>query len=176
MKKTLDIFFLLSIFVYSASLFFIGFSDSHNISGTYGVFLVLLGPLNIFSGGATLSWFANPLIWFSWKYRKRIKISFILSALAFLVSLSFLFFETINIEGDNYGPDNFLSQGDTRIIKYGIGYYLWVASIGVFTLKNYFHTNIKIFNTKLVINFVEKELKKAFPLKDENKQRNANKM
>lgn len=80
----------------------------------------LLGWFAIFSGGAGISWLANPLLIIAWiLVKKNVKATVILSALATLLALSFLLFDNIIAnEGGNY----------QQIIAYKTGYWLWISS------------------------------------------------
>ena len=80
----------------------------------------LLGWFAVLTGGAGISWIANPLLFTSWiVFRKNIKISFFLSLLATLFAFSFLLFDTILAnEAGHY----------QQIISYKAGYWLWVSS------------------------------------------------
>ncbi|MCO4292745.1 hypothetical protein NF867_07715 [Solitalea sp. MAHUQ-68] len=92
-------------------------------------FAVLLsGTLGWVFGGATLTWFANPLLILSWfTINKKPKLSLICSLLAVLISLSFLLFKRIiSDEAGNY----------KEIISYRLGYWLWVASSSIMFIGN----------------------------------------
>jgi hypothetical protein len=85
-----------------------------------GLWAILLGWYNL-GDGAGLAWLANPFLFFAWIYIfRKVKVSFWLSLLATLFSLSFLLFgEVVTSEGG----------GTRKIISMAIGYYLWLGSI-----------------------------------------------
>ena len=78
------------------------------------------GVLGFYLSWAGSTWLANPLLIVSWiTINRKPKLSWITSALAAILSLSFLLFNQIM---DNEG--GFYSQ----IMSYKLGYWLWVAS------------------------------------------------
>lgn len=81
---------------------------------------LLLGWLTMLTGGASLSWLANPLLFISWiLLMKNKKYNLLFSFLASIMCLSFLMFTSIiDNEAGTINP----------IIKIGIGYWLWVCS------------------------------------------------
>ena len=87
-------------------------------SDSFMVFI--LGWAAVFSGGAGLTWLANPLLFASWFFLKRkLEISMFLGSFAFLVTLFFLLFGSV---ADNVG-------GTThQVVSYKPGYWLWVTS------------------------------------------------
>ena len=88
------------------------------ISGIFGFFLCL----------ANTTWLANPLIFFAWFYAKKDpKTSLILSGIAGLLAISFLFFD--NIITDEAG-------NISKIVAYKSGYWLWVSSMITMLLGN----------------------------------------
>lgn len=92
------------------------------------IMVFLLGGLGLFMSGAALAWLANPLIIFSWIHTKRkSKHSLTLSALAVLMCLSFLLFDTV--------LDNEAGHSN-KIIEYKLGYWLWTLSAVVMLLGN----------------------------------------
>lgn len=80
---------------------------------------ILLGWAEVFEGG--IAWLANPLLFISWLFLliKQPKISFPLSLITFILSLSYLSVSTITV--NEVG-------GKAAITSYGLGYYLWLAS------------------------------------------------
>lgn len=80
---------------------------------------LLLSWAEVFEGG--IAWLANPLLFISWLFLliKQPKISFPLSLITFILSLSYLSVSTITV---NEGG------GKAAITSYGLGYYLWLAS------------------------------------------------
>ena len=78
---------------YIASLFFVGYYENHDTTGTPGFLLVLFGVFFLFShGGAALIWIANPILWYSWAPRRKPKYSFYSSLISMFIALSFMFF------------------------------------------------------------------------------------
>jgi glycerol-3-phosphate acyltransferase PlsY len=80
----------------------------------------LLGWAALFSGGAGLTWLANPLLFAAWlTLNKKLKTSMLLSVFAALISLSFLLFDAVlDNESNQMHP----------VISYRPGYWLWTAS------------------------------------------------
>lgn len=95
----------------------------------------LSGFFGIFIGGACLTWLANPLLIVSWiTFKKKKKISFLLSSIALLIGLSFLMFDEIIInEGGYYG----------QITGYRLGYWLWICSMITILIGNIYNQIIK---------------------------------
>jgi len=94
----------------------------------------LLGWFALLTGGAGISWIANPLLFASWlTLKKNTKLSMFLSVAATLFALSFLLFDSIvaNEAGQNQ-----------RIISYKAGYWIWVLSCA-FTLAGTFIIRLK---------------------------------
>ncbi len=91
----------------------------------------LLGWAALLSGGAGISWLANPLLFASWIIlRINVKLAMFLSVGATLLSLSFLIFDSViaNEAGQKH-----------QIIGYKLGYWLWMGSnlvmlLGTFVL------------------------------------------
>lgn len=80
----------------------------------------LLGGVGLFSGGASLTWLANPMLIAAWfTYKRRLKTSMWFSVVATLLALSFLLFDSV------LANENGQAQ---QIISYRIGYWLWVMS------------------------------------------------
>ena len=80
----------------------------------------LLGWFAVLTGGAGISWIANPLLLISWFFlKKKLKVSLFLSLFATLFALSFLLFDTILAnEAGHY----------QQIISRKAGYWLWLLS------------------------------------------------
>ncbi len=96
------------------------------------IIVVLIGWLGLFSGGATLTWLANPFLVMSWiLLEKNLKASMLFSVLAGLLSLAFLMFDGI-VDTE---------AGHVReIVSYKSGYWLWLSScwvmlVGTFWLQ-----------------------------------------
>jgi hypothetical protein len=81
---------------------------------------LLIGWLAMLTGGAGLTWFANPLLIISWVLiAKNKKAAWLFGLFATLVSISFLKFQVvIENEAGHYNP----------ITKIGVGYWLWLSS------------------------------------------------
>ena len=78
------------------------------------------GWAGLFSGGAAISWMANPLLLASWLLLgKKLKAAMFLSIFATLLSLSFLLFDGI-VDNEGGQPH--------KIISYKAGYWLWAGS------------------------------------------------
>lgn len=89
----------------------------------------LLGWAALLSGGAGISWLANPLLFASWIIlKKNLKLAMFLSVAALLLSLSFLMFDTViaNEAGQKH-----------QIIAYKMGYWLWMGSNMVMLLGTF---------------------------------------
>lgn len=80
----------------------------------------LLGWFAMFSGGAGISWIANPLLFISWfTLKKNIQTAVLLSAIATLSSLSFLLFDRIGTSESGHSQ---------QILVYKAGYWIWLSS------------------------------------------------
>jgi len=80
------------------------------------------------TGGASWTWFANPLLFISWfRWKSADRTSFTISIIAFCIALTFLFLPVV---GDNEaGHIN-------RIISRDLGYWLWLASALTMLVSN----------------------------------------
>lgn len=80
----------------------------------------LMGGFAMLTGGAAITWLANPLLFITWILLVRNKKSArFFSLAASVISSSFLLFQTIiENEAGQHNP----------IIKIGIGYWLWLSS------------------------------------------------
>jgi hypothetical protein len=128
-KKLKKLFLVTSITLFLFSLTQKCYCTTSTCGDSIMVFL--LGWAAIVSGGAGLSWIANPLLFASWLILKRnLKISMFLSVFAALLSLSFLLFDSV--------LDNEAGQKH-QVVSYSVGYWFWTASsicmlIGTFVL------------------------------------------
>ncbi|MBS1743998.1 MAG: hypothetical protein JST81_13270, partial [Bacteroidetes bacterium] len=108
------------------------------------IMVVLLGWAGIFSGGAALSWLANPLLIMSWiTQKKKLKVSMFLSMLAFLFTLSFLMFNEV--------PDN-EAGGKHPITHLKVGYWIWVSAAFIMMIGNYtlqYMENVKQYKQRM---------------------------
>ena len=117
-KKLRKLFLVSSIILFLLSLT----QKSYCTTSTCGdsIMVFLLGWAAVMSGGAGLSWLANPLLFASWiTLRKNLKTSMFASVFATLLSLSFLLVDSV--------PDNEAGQKH-QIISYKPGYWLWATS------------------------------------------------
>jgi hypothetical protein len=127
----------ISIWLYIGSLFSDCFYDTPggmiNKDGVHtGLELLMVGWVQmIFHGGAGFVWLANPMLFAAWKIISNKKASLILSSISFLVSLSFLFLNTI-ANGHSFEDGNDKTQYvDVEITGYGVGYWLWLLSSAI---------------------------------------------
>jgi len=96
--------------------------------------LLLFGWMGLLSG--TVAWLANPLLFASWVFlaMSKFRAAFYLALGAFLIAMSFLLnSEVISSTKPDY----------SKIVGYGIGYWLWIASAlilavgaGVLTIRS----------------------------------------
>ena len=92
----------------------------------------LIGWLTMLTGGASITWLANPFVIIAWVLlTKNKKVAWVFALTAFILSISFLKFQTI-IENES-GQLN-------RITNITIGYWLWLSScattfIGCVTIR-----------------------------------------
>ena len=86
-----------------------------------GALVFLVGAVGLFFGEPTaISWLANPLLFAAWgTFEKNVWVSFVLSVLAFIASVSFLGFDKI-----------YVIDGASEI-KFRFGYWVWLASTAV---------------------------------------------
>jgi len=75
------------------------------------------------------SWLANPILFISWVlYKKKTKISLVLSGISLILMGSFLFVDQIIVnDGSTTSIVNF----------YGLGYWLWLFSSFIMIIGNY---------------------------------------
>lgn len=93
------------------------------------IMVFLLGGLGMFSGGACLTWLANPLLILSWfTFKSNLKTAMWCSVAATLIAFSFLLFDTVLANE---------SGGSQQIISYKSGYYLWVLSCSAMLVATY---------------------------------------
>ncbi len=138
-SKLKNIFLRISIALFVTSLTQKCYCTTSTCSDSIMVFL--LGWFAMISGGAGISWVANPLVIFAWmKLKKNLKLSMFLSVFAMLMSLSFLLFGSI-VDNEN--------NQQNPIISYCAGYWLWLSStvvmvIGTFSLMLRHNTRVLI--------------------------------
>lgn len=85
----------------------------------------LLGFFGILSG--VVSWFANPALFYSWIHIKNNKKSTRFSLLALFLAGIFLIYRKVG-----FGEARHINE----IISYGLGYWLWLFSIGIIFFGN----------------------------------------
>lgn len=98
--------------------------------------LLLFGLLGAAAGGAALTWFANPLLFFAWgaHFLREDQSERICGVLATLTAASFLLFsEVITNEAGGY----------SAITGYGPGYWFWSSSCAVMALSAVLHWTIQ---------------------------------
>ncbi|HMT27706.1 MAG TPA: hypothetical protein PKD91_00360 [Bacteroidia bacterium] len=126
-KKLKKTFLTISIVFFILSLTQKCYCTTSTCSDSIMVFL--LGWFAMFSGGAGISWIANPFLLGAWiMLKKNLKISMFLSMGAVLMSLSFLLFESVLDNENNQAKE---------IISYKAGYLLWVSSTVVMLIGTY---------------------------------------
>jgi hypothetical protein len=109
--------------VCSIALFLLSLTQKSYCTSTQcgdSIMVFLLGWAAVFSGGAGIAWFANPLLIASWiTLKKNLKASMFLAVFSCLLSLSFLLAGSIiDNEGGQPHP----------IVSYQTGYWLWAGS------------------------------------------------
>ncbi len=126
--KKPNIFLLISIIVFIIACSQKIYCTNDNCGEYWSGFAVLIsGIFGIFIGGACITWLANPLILISWLTFRKTKISLVASILAFILGVSFLFFDEIIInEAGHYG----------KITDYELGFYLWNLSFLIMIIGN----------------------------------------
>lgn|SRR6185437_10054690 len=125
LRKTI-LFISIGLFVISLSQKC--FCTTYSCGDSIAVFFS--GFFGFFLSFTNLIWLANPLLILSWIIINRNnKLSVVMSFLAALFALSFLFFPKI-IDNENGNV--------SQIISYKIGYWLWLASCWVMFLGNFF--------------------------------------
>nr|WP_294943951.1 hypothetical protein [uncultured Mucilaginibacter sp.] len=113
--------------VYLASLTQTGYCTEANCD-SIGIGCLVGGIIGVLSGGAALTWLANPFIFTSWfTVYNNPKLSIFASIAAVLIALSFLLFNQImKDEAGNY----------SKITAYGLGYWLWLLSAAIMVAGN----------------------------------------
>lgn len=111
------------VLIAGISLYAISLCDDAYCTGNgcvQSIMTLLLGWAGVTSGGASISWIANPILIVAWRLlAKNKRNAWLFGLLATIFSLSFLGFKTvIDDEAGNY----------RTIVKIGISYWFWVAS------------------------------------------------
>lgn len=126
-KRIKKIFLIISITLFVLSLTQKCYCTTSTCSDSIMVFL--LGWFAMLSGGAGISWLANPLLFFAWyQLNRNLKLSMFLSMFAFLMTLSFLLFYSV-VDNEN--------NQKQEIVAYKPGYWLWVLSAFVMLVGTY---------------------------------------
>jgi hypothetical protein len=87
-------FLIIGIGLFIVSLFNVCFCTETNCRSSFEAFLI--GGIAMLTGGAAISWMANPFLIISWiLLLKNKKLAWFFSLIALLFSLSFLSFQTI---------------------------------------------------------------------------------
>jgi len=134
--KASKVVLALSVVLYVVCLtqdgYYIDDPDPRKWSPAWG--LLLFGWVGLLSG--MLAWLANPLLFVSWVLlaASRFRAAFYVALGALLFAMSFLLYsEVISSTKTDY----------SRIVGYGIGYWLWIASAlilavgtGVLTIRS----------------------------------------
>jgi hypothetical protein len=129
-KNAKRILFFLSILIFVISLtqpaYYIDRADYDAWANSF--YLLIFGWSGLLAGGAAFAWLANPLILLSWiLFFTKPKAALILSLLATLFAISFLFFNTIiSSEETSY----------STITARKAGYWLWLLSIALFSIAS----------------------------------------
>ena len=125
--KTWKVVLGLSVALFVACLtqdgYYIDDADPRKWSPGWG--LLLFGWMGLLSG--TLAWLANPLLFVSWVFlaMSKFRLAFYVALGAFLFAMSFLLnSEVISSTRPDY----------SKIVGYGIGYWLWIASALIVTV------------------------------------------
>jgi len=135
MKLTSGNILTISIILFLISLSQEAYCTTRNCDA-YGLSCLLMGFIGFFLGGACLTWLANPFLIISWiiLYTKHYKVSLVLSSIAIIIAMSFLFFKEIIVDEAGHYKE---------ITKYGLGYWLWLLSMIIVFLGNIFLLNKK---------------------------------
>ena len=116
--KTIVLIISLGLFV--ISLFNICFCTDTNCRTS--IEALLIGWLAMLTGGAAISWLANPFLMTAWiLLTKNKKLAWVFALIALFFSATFLNFKVIiQNEAGHYNA----------ITRIGLGYWLWLASCG----------------------------------------------
>ena len=123
---------LLSLFTFVSCFFYPAFNPDSNVP-VESMKLFLLGWIGPLHGH--FSWYANLFYIISLLIFEKTNIAISFSALALLLSLSFLSTE-----------DMFNGSGVTTIEGYGAGYYLWISAILILFIGQVFYKSRKTTN------------------------------
>ena len=127
-RRTLIRFSLL----FSINLFILSLTQKcfcTNVGCVDSIVAFFFGTISVFLGGCYIVWIANPLLILSWITITRFpKTSFLFGICALLIALSFLFFDEIQ---------DFETGKIKEIIKYKLGYWIWVLSILIIVIGQF---------------------------------------
>lgn len=125
MNKLKFSFLSASILTFGMSLFQNCFC-TNDCQNSFSV--LIFGILGVIVGGANLWWLANPLLLVSWiSFYLNTKVSFVVSLIAYVLSLTFLFATEVAID----------EAGTPRQIKsLELGYWLWLSSSFIILIGN----------------------------------------
>ena len=117
-SKLKTVILILTVGLFALSLFNIAFCTDNGCRTSIEAFLI--GWLAMLTGGAAISWLANPFLIIAFiLLTKNKKYAWIFGLTATIFSLSFLRFNTIiENEAGHYNS----------IIKIGFGYWFWLSS------------------------------------------------
>ncbi len=119
-KKMNLVLLIFSILFFALSLTTKCFCTDSSCGDSLAIFLA--GIFCFFIGGVSFIWLANPFLFLSWILKNYKITSFILSSLALIISVSFLFIKQIIVnEGGSKEP----------ITNYKLGFWLWILSISI---------------------------------------------
>ena len=117
----------MGIFLLSLCLDAYCVQDNCNNSAS-GFYCLTMGWLGLFTGGAFISWLANPFLFLAWLAAcRRTLLAIIFSGISAIFSLSFLFFSKIMVDEAGHFGD---------ISQYKLGYWFWLLSSVIFFLGN----------------------------------------
>ncbi len=124
--KTSSFILILSIGLVIASFTQTAYCTDNHCADAFAIYIS--GGLGFYLSPAGLTWLANPLLIISWAtFNSKHRLSFIMSLLSSIASISFLAFNKI--------IDNSIGSYD-RIISYKLGYWLWMAGSLVMFMGN----------------------------------------
>ncbi len=134
-NKKQKLFLFISIGIYIASLTQKSYCTSGGSCEYFsGLLTIIFGWVGVLMLHLpAMPWLANPILLASWVlFKKKPKLSFILSIVAFFLMLSFLLVDEIIV-----------NDGSTKskIIFYGLGYWLWVQSAFTMLIRKFFFKN-----------------------------------
>lgn len=123
------LFLFLSIGVYIIALTQKSYCSTFESCDNFGILSLCFGWLGVFMLHVpAFPWLANPILVIAWCFfKKKPKVSFILSIIGFLLMISFLFVdEIINNEAGT----------KSKVVFYGLGYWLWALSSFIMVIGN----------------------------------------